>query len=163
MSAPRRALVVVDAQQEYFDGLLPIQYPPREESISRIGELIDAAKASDIPVVVVKHEFPAGAPVFAAGSPTCESHPIVAKYEADADNRITEVISDATGAIDIANDAGFASAQQVHETLMALLHSNWAAVTGTSRWKSAIATGHALDRSDLGSSAATGRAAHQAG
>lgn len=74
-----------------------------------------------------------------------------------------EVISDATGAIDIANDAGSASAQQVHETLMALLHSNWAAVTGTSGWKSAIATGHALDRSDLGSSAATGRAAHQAG
>jgi hypothetical protein len=45
-----------------------------------------------------------------------------------------EVLRDATGAIDLANDAGTASARQVHETLMALLHSNWAAVTDTAAW-----------------------------
>ena len=32
MTAPRRALIVVDVQQEYFDGILQIQYPPRDDA-----------------------------------------------------------------------------------------------------------------------------------
>ncbi|MFT4087918.1 MAG: cysteine hydrolase family protein [Gordonia sp. (in: high G+C Gram-positive bacteria)] len=206
MSAPRRALVVIDAQREYFDGLLPIQYPPREESIARIGELAAAAKSASIPVVVVKHEYRAGAPVFAAGSQTWQIHPALAECESDADKRVVktfasvfagtgladwldaqsvdtvtlvgymtnncvlgsaaaaeplgfavEVISDATGAIDLANEAGSANAQQVHETLMALLHSNWAAVTDGDGWKAAVEAVERLERSDLRSSAARGR------
>ena len=68
-----------------------------------------------------------------------------------------EVLSDATGAIDLANEAGTAPAHQVHETLMALLHSNWAAVTDAATWTAALRTGTQLAKSDLVSSAARGR------
>lgn len=79
---------------------------------------------------------------------------------ADAEPRgiAVEVLSDATGAIDLANDAGGrAPARQVHETIMALLHSNWAAVTDTEGWIAALHRGQWLDRGDLVSSAERGR------
>lgn len=68
-----------------------------------------------------------------------------------------EVLSDATGAIDLTNDAGTAPARQIHETLMTLLHSNWAAVTDTETWTAAVRTGAPLPKSDLITSAAQGR------
>jgi nicotinamidase-related amidase len=64
MTAPRRALVVIDVQQQYFDGLLEIQYPPHATSLPRIVEAVDAAVAAGIPVVAVQHSSGAGAPVF---------------------------------------------------------------------------------------------------
>ncbi len=70
----------------------------------------------------------------------------------------SEVLSDATGAINLSNDAGTADAKTVHTTLMALLNSNWAAVATTNEWAGAVASGHALQRSDLGSSAMAGAA-----
>jgi hypothetical protein len=73
-----------------------------------------------------------------------------------------EVLSDATGAINIVNDAGSASAQQVHETLMALLNSNFATVATTATWTSAVEQGRVLTGSDLGTSAVQGRAAYGA-
>lgn len=208
MAAPRRALIVIDVQQEYFDGLLPIQYPPRDASIARIRIAMDAAGQAGIPMVVVQHELPEGAPVFGVGSATWQNHSLVAERQDVAAKRISkgfasvfagtdleawlrendvdtltlvgyqtnncviasaaaaeplgfavEVISDATGAIDLANDAGVAGARQVHETLMALLHSNWAAVADTDAWTSAVAVGEPLSKSDLVSSAAHGRTA----
>jgi hypothetical protein len=68
----------------------------------------------------------------------------------------TEVLSDATGAINIANDAGSADAKTVHTTLLALLNSNWAAVANTDTWTNALDTRQALPKSDLGSSAVAG-------
>ena len=41
MSTPRRALIVIDVQQEYFDGILQVQYPPREESLRNILSALD--------------------------------------------------------------------------------------------------------------------------
>lgn len=78
---------------------------------------------------------------------------------ADAEPRgfNVEVLSDATGAIDIANEAGRASAQQVHETLMVLLHSNWAAVVYTNTWIAALQASEPLAKSNLVMSAARGR------
>ena len=70
-----------------------------------------------------------------------------------------EVLSDATGAIHLANEAGKVSAQQLHEVLLVLLHSNVAAVASTEDWASAVAEGEALPKSDLGTSATQGRAA----
>ena len=64
MTAPRRALVVIDVQQQYFDGLLEIQYPPHTSSLPRIVEAVDAAVEAGIPVVAVQHSSGAGAPVF---------------------------------------------------------------------------------------------------
>ena len=70
-----------------------------------------------------------------------------------------EILSDATGAIHLANEAGQVSADQLHETLLVLLHSNFAAVATTQAWTAAVTAGHALPKSDLGTSAAQGRAA----
>src|SRR5699024_1578920 len=71
-----------------------------------------------------------------------------------------EVLSDATGAISIGNEAGSVAAQQVHETLMAVLNSNLAAVATTDAWAEAVRSGSALQGSDLGSSAMQGRSEH---
>lgn len=206
MSAPRRALIVIDAQQEYFAGLLPIQYPSREGSVARIAEAMDAAEQADIPVVVIQHEAPAGSPVFAPESATFALHPEIDQRAENAAHRCTksfasvfaqtgledwlrqneidtitltgymtnncvigsavgaeplgfsvEVLSDATGAIDLANEAGTASAKQVHETIMALLHSNWAAVATTADWIDAARSGRALTANNLVVSAQQGR------
>jgi nicotinamidase-related amidase len=69
-----------------------------------------------------------------------------------------EVLSDATGAINLANDAGFADAKTVHTTLLTLLNSNWAAVSTTDAWADALEAQQALKKSDLGSSAIAGMA-----
>ncbi|MET4168359.1 MULTISPECIES: isochorismatase family protein [Gordonia] len=68
-----------------------------------------------------------------------------------------EIISDATGAIHLANAAGKVSAEDVHNTLMALLNSNFAAVATTDAWIEAITSGTGLDRDNLVNSAIEGR------
>jgi len=69
-----------------------------------------------------------------------------------------EVLSDATGAINIANDVGQASAQTVQETLLTLLNSNFAAVADTRAWTEAVSAGEPLRKSNLVASARQGRA-----
>jgi len=65
----------------------------------------------------------------------------------------TEVLSDAVGAINLCNRAGKADARTVHTTLMALLHSNWAAVATTDDWCRALARDEPLPRCNLVASA----------
>jgi nicotinamidase-related amidase len=205
MTAPCRALIVIDVQQEYFSGPLEIQYPPHADSLRQIVGAIDAATAEGIPVVAVQHTSGEGAPVFNPTQPGFQLHPevatrrtaewksIVKQYgtvfagtdllpwlrehgidtitlvgymtnncvlasaaEAETHGLTAEVLADATGAINIANQAGFADAKTVHTTLMALLNSNFAAVADTATWSAAAATGRALPKSDLGTSAVTG-------
>lgn len=208
MTTPRRALVVVDAQQEYFTGILQIQAPPREESLANIVAAMDVAAEHDLPVVVVQHQEPAGSPVFAEGSESWALHPEVERRLRPSYKRLaksyssvfagndlaawlaeqnvdtitiagymtnncdlastvsaeelglaTEILSDASGAIHLANDAGKVSADQLHETLMVLLHSNFAAVATTEVWSEAVRSGEPLPKSDLGTSAVQGVAA----
>ncbi len=208
MTAPRRALVVVDVQQEYFDGILQIQAPPRDETLANVVRALEVAEREEMPVVVVQHELPEGAPVFAVGSDSWSLHPEVERraqpgwkrvsknkgsvfagtdvaewLAAQAVDTITivgymtnncdiatavsaeglglaaEVLSDATGAIHLANEAGKVSAEQLHEVLLVLLHSNFAAVASTEGWSAAVDAGEALPKSDLGTSAMQGRAA----
>lgn len=205
MSTPRRALIIIDVQQQYFSGPLEIQYPPHQESLPMITKAIDAATAAGVPVAVIQHSAGEGAPVFAPGTPGFELHPEIERRKTDSwksfvkqygsvyagtdlaewlrkndvdtvtlagymtNNCVlasaveaeflgftTEVLSDATGAINLANDAGTADAKTVHTTLLALLNSNWAAVADTETWASALNTRQALKRSDLGSSAVAG-------
>src|SRR5687768_9815266 len=73
----RRALIVIDVQNEYFDGALQVQYPPRDQTLANITRAMDAAVELDIPVVVVQHELPEGAPVFAVNSSSWSLHPEV--------------------------------------------------------------------------------------
>jgi nicotinamidase-related amidase len=208
MSNPRRALVVVDVQQEYFDGPLQIQHPPREESLAHITRAMDLAIEHDLPVVVVQHEYPEGAPVFAVGSAGWALHPKIEKRVQPSWKRVTkdkgsvfagtdvaewltgqgvdtitvagfmtnncdiataveaeglglaaEVLSDATGAIHLANEVGKVPAEVLHEVLLVLLHSNFAAVGTTEAWAAAVRSGEPLSKNDLGTSAMQGRAA----
>ncbi|POH64560.1 MULTISPECIES: isochorismatase family protein [Cryobacterium] len=205
MNTPRRALILVDVQQEYFSGPLEIQFPAHADSLPRITAAIDAATAAGIPIAVIQHSAGDEAPVF---NPTMDGfalHPEIARRQSPAWKSVTkqfgtvfagtdvlnwlrehdidtitlagymtnnciiasaaesethglaaEVLSDATGSINIANDAGFADAKTVHTTLMALLHSNFAAVATAQAWTDAIAEGSALAKDNLGSSAVLG-------
>lgn len=204
MTTPRRALVIIDVQQQYFDGLLEIQYPPHTESLPRIAQAVDHATAAGVPIVAVQHSAGSGAPVFNPDSPAFELHPeiqdrasadwkhitktygsvfagtdladwlrergietitlvgymtnncvLASAVEAEHLGFTIEVLSDATGAINLTNAAGSANARTVHETLMALLNSNWAAVADTATWVAAVDAGEPLSGSDLGSSAAS--------
>ena len=208
MTAPRRALIAVDVQQEYFTGILQIQAPPRDQTLANIVAALEVAEQQELPVVVVQHELPQGAPVFAVGSDSWSLHPEIerrmdptwkrvskdkgsvfagtdvaqwlAEREVDTVTIVgymtnncdiatavgaeelglaAEILSDATGAIHLANEAGQVSADQLHETLLVLLHSNFAAVATTQAWTTAVTAGDALPKSDLGTSATQGRAA----
>ena len=205
MATPRRALILVDVQQQYFGGILEIQYPPHEQSLPRIAAAIDAATASGTPIAVIQHTAGEGAPVFAPGSTEFALHPEVESRRTDAWKRVvkqygsvyagtdladwlrqndvdtvtlagymtnncilasaveaeavgftTEVLSDATGAINLANEAGFVDAKTVHTTLLTLLNSNWARVGATDAWTNAVNRQESLRGSDLGSSATAG-------
>lgn len=75
---PRRALVVIDVQNEYVDGGLRIAHPPVDDALAAIGRAMDAAAAAGLPTVVVQNRTPPGAPLFAHGSPGWQLHPVVA-------------------------------------------------------------------------------------
>ncbi|NML18855.1 cysteine hydrolase family protein [Azohydromonas caseinilytica] len=80
---PRRALIVIDVQNEYVSGNLPIGYPDIDCSLAKVGHAMDAARAAGIPVVVVQHGTPPGTPIFARGSHGWELHPVVASRPRD--------------------------------------------------------------------------------
>jgi nicotinamidase-related amidase len=72
----KRALVVVDVQNEYFSGLLPITYP--QGHLTNILRVMDAAADHDLPVVVVQHTFQQpDKPFFQRGTPQWALHPEV--------------------------------------------------------------------------------------
>ncbi|GLH73463.1 cysteine hydrolase [Geothrix limicola] len=79
----RRALVVIDVQEEYVTGGLLIEYPPIQESLANIGRAMDAARAAAIPIVVVQHTAPPSAPVFVKGTPAWELHEVVSSRPRD--------------------------------------------------------------------------------
>jgi nicotinamidase-related amidase len=49
----KRALIVIDVQNEYFTGLLPVCYP--QNTLPNVLMAIEEAQKSDIPVVIVQH------------------------------------------------------------------------------------------------------------
>ncbi|RLP07090.1 isochorismatase family protein [Propionibacterium australiense] len=103
MTSPRRALVVIDVQQEYFSGPLEIHYPAREESLARILSVIDAAQAQRLPIVIVRHENPVGAAAFARGSAGAELHPHVAARVCSEWKQITKRYASAFDGTDLAD------------------------------------------------------------
>jgi nicotinamidase-related amidase len=82
---------------------------------------------------------------------------IATAADAEARGFATEVLSDATGAIHLTNDAGSVPAKQLHESLMVLLNSNFAAVATTDRWLEAAEAKEPLAKSNLVESALQGR------
>src|SRR3990170_137954 len=70
------ALIVIDAQQEYFAPAGKIVLPGGPPAVERIAEALAWARAQGLPVVHVVHESrKPGAPIFAPGSPALEVHP----------------------------------------------------------------------------------------
>jgi nicotinamidase-related amidase len=70
----RRALIVIDVQNEYFTGNLKIEYPDSRTSLANIGKAMDGAQAAQIPVIVVQQFAPSHSPIFAEGSTGWEIH-----------------------------------------------------------------------------------------
>jgi nicotinamidase-related amidase len=99
-NAPRRALIVIDVQNEYVTGKLPIEYPPIQDSLSNIGRAMDAARAGGVPVIVVQHDSPAAAPLFAKGSAGWQLHPVVA--ERACDHLVNKTMASAFAGTDLA-------------------------------------------------------------
>ena len=80
---PKRALIVIDVQNEYVSGGLLIEYPDVRQSLANIASAMDAARAAGIPVVVVQHLAPETSPLFARGSVQAALHPLVAGRHRD--------------------------------------------------------------------------------
>ncbi|HWR29897.1 MAG TPA: cysteine hydrolase family protein [Negativicutes bacterium] len=69
----KRALLVIDVQNEYFTGKLPVTYP--EGSFDKILQAVDAANQQKIPVILIQHGAPQkDAAAFAKGSKGWEIH-----------------------------------------------------------------------------------------
>ena len=196
MPAPRRALLVIDVQNEYVSGNLPIEYPPLEQSLDNIARAIDAANGGGIPVVVIQHEESADAPIFAQGSHGWALHSAVAErpyaklikkqmasafagtdlaswladraidtlaiagymtHNCDASTAIharhagltAEFLSDASGSLPYANEAGLASAEEIHRVFSVVLHSSFAAVATTAQWIAAVEEGKPIARGNI--------------
>ncbi|MFZ6751563.1 cysteine hydrolase family protein [Undibacterium sp. Ren11W] len=74
---PKRALIVIDVQNEYFSGGLISDYPKPATVLANIGLAMDAARAAGVPVLVVQHTAAPGAPIFQKGQPEWELHEVV--------------------------------------------------------------------------------------
>ncbi len=193
---PKRALIVIDVQNEYFSGQLRIEHPPVTESLPNITRAMDAAQAAGIPVVVVQQNAPENSPIFAKGSHAWQLHDEVAKrphshriekvfpsvytgtdfaawleaqgidtlavvgymthncdastiYEATHRGLQVEFLSDATGALPYANEAGSASAEEIHRVFSVVFHTRFAAVTSTEAWIAAVKAGEAIARNNI--------------
>src|SRR3974390_685347 len=78
----KRALLVIDVQNEYFTGKLPISYPAG--SLTNVLSAMDVAREPEVSVVVIQHASPQpDAPVFRKGSKEWELHPGVATRSHD--------------------------------------------------------------------------------
>lgn len=100
-SALRRALLVIDVQNEYVTGNLPIEYPHVHESLGNITRAMDAADAHGIPVIVVPNTAPKGSPVFAKGTTGWDLHEIVNSRERS--HYIEKILPDAFSGTDLSD------------------------------------------------------------
>lgn len=131
---PRRALIVIDVQNEYVTGNMPIEYPPIETSLTNIALAMDAAQAADVPVIVVQHDAPEGSPVFAKGSHGWRLHPTVA--DRPAAHRVNKTMGSAFAktdlgewltahAIDTVTIAGYMTHHCDASTTLHAAHNGW--------------------------------------
>ena len=205
-ASPRRALVVIDMQNEYFNGGLQIEHPPVEETLPNIARAMDAAHAAGIPVVVVQHSEPPASPLFGKGTAHWALHEVVAGrprdhyiekhwpsvftgtdfaewlarqqidtlavvgymthncdastvFEATHRGLKVEFLADASGALPYANNAGSASAEEIHRVFSVVFHTRFAAAASTQQWIDAVHDRVALPQDNIPASFARGRAA----
>lgn len=176
----KRVLLVIDVQNEYFTGRLPIKYP--QSSFENILKAIDTAEAHGIPVVIVQHtSLGEGAKTFVKGTNEWELHDDIKKRQYDffiektmpgsftnteledvlkklgCDTLVitgymtqmccdttarqafhlgysVEFISDATGAPDVTNYAGSATAEQLHRAVLVMQAMRFSRVMTLEEW-----------------------------
>lgn len=80
----RRALIVIDVQNEYVDGNLPIEYPDIHVSLDNIGKAMDAAHNIGLPIVAIQQIAANTSPIFAEGSRGHALHEVVTSRTCDA-------------------------------------------------------------------------------
>jgi nicotinamidase-related amidase len=74
----KTALLIIDAQQEYFAPVGKIVLPDGPRAITHIAQVLEWARAKDVPVFHIVHESRRPNPTtFAPGSPSLEIHPAV--------------------------------------------------------------------------------------
>lgn len=204
----QRALIVIDVQNEYVSGNLPIEYPEVSLSLANIVRAMDHAQQADIPIIMVQHSAPPGAPIFARGSAGWQLHPEVAartwqhhieKRLPDAfagtdladwldvhgistltvvgymtqncvDSTIrhafhkglaVEFLADAAGSAAFCDQAGCASAEEIHRVFSVVMQARFAAVTTTAQWLARLQTREQPTRDDLYASNLRARRAGQ--
>jgi len=176
----KRALLVIDVQNEYFTGKLPVSYPTG--TLSNILSSMDAARSHDVPVVAIQHAAPQpDSSVFRRGSQEWELHPEIAarKHDVLIDKSLpgsftgtpleswlrergidtvvvsgymtqmccdttarqalhlgfnVEFLSDATGTLDIQNEAGKVSGEELHRAILVTQQMRFSEVLPTSEW-----------------------------
>jgi nicotinamidase-related amidase len=75
----KRALILIDVQNDYFDGdVLRIKYPPTAETLPNLLLAARAAAEAGIPIIAVRQLAPENAPVFAPNSRGGALHDAVA-------------------------------------------------------------------------------------
>lgn len=78
----QQALLVIDVQNEYFTGRLPVTFP--ENRLENILKAMDHAARVGMPVVVIQHTAPSkDSPTFRKGSEGWKLHPEVQKRKRD--------------------------------------------------------------------------------
>lgn len=78
----KRALLVIDVQNEYFTGQLPVSYPPG--SLDNILKAITAAHVHNVPVIIIQHTAPqANSQTFRKGTSEWDLHPKIAGETSD--------------------------------------------------------------------------------
>lgn len=179
-----RCLLVIDVQNEYFVGKLPVTYPAN--TLPNILSAMDAAQIAGVPVIVIQHAAPqADSAVFRRGSLEWQLRSEVAVRPRAAlihkhlpgsftgtdleqwlrEHKIdtvtiagymtqmccdttarqalhlgfnVEFLSDATGTLDITNEAGSITAEQLHHAILITQQMRFSQVMPTERWIAAI-------------------------
>jgi nicotinamidase-related amidase len=171
---------VIDVQNEYFTGKLPVSYP--NGSLDNVLAAMDAATAHNVPVVAIQHAAPQpDSAVFRKGSKEWELHPeiaarphdilihkslpgsftgtqlekwlrergiesvVIAGYMTQMCCDTTarqamhlgfgvEFLSDATGTLNIKNEAGEVSGEELHRAILVTQQMRFSEVVPTSEW-----------------------------
>ncbi|WP_345994011.1 cysteine hydrolase family protein [Sulfurimonas sp. HSL-1716] len=78
----KRALIIIDVQNEYFTGALPVTYP--QNSMQNIQSALKAAKQANVPLVMVQHTATAkDAKAFVKGTYGWELHDSIKDIDVD--------------------------------------------------------------------------------
>ena len=176
----KRALLVIDVQNEYFTGKLPVSYP--RDSLANILRAIDAANDYGAPVVLIQHAAPQpDSAVFRQGSEEWQLRPEIAARSHQAlvhknlpggftgtelepwlreraiDTVVisgymtqmccdttarqalhlgfnVEFLADATGTLDVKNEAGSVTAEELHRAILVTQQMRFSKVLKTDDW-----------------------------